>query len=215
MKIKVALFLCILLLLGGIYAAGSSAGEKSDASIPNKEIRKTNEGDRMKLREACDAKTTRADRIKCRLQYMRDHKEDFVSQDKYPEVCRNLVEKEKCRSLYERSHNCYEKKGIEKNKCFKKIVGFARAKLKDEDPAQQNTLSRDYVVLLLYDLQEKIEQGIENEKIDVDKGSAVVDKITEIKEAILAGKKKEEIKPMFHDLRNLIKDMKEAIDETQ
>lgn len=228
MKIRGVLFIGIfLLLLGNVFAAGSSAGEVSQDSttattqeetLPSTKApqrKAISPEERMKIREACDAKTARLGRIKCRLQYMRDHKEEFVSKDNIPEVCRKLTDKEKCRSLYEKSHKCYEQRGIEKNKCFKRIAGFARAKLKDENPSDRSRLSRDYVVLLLYDLQERLEKAIENEKIDVDKGSSAVDKITEIKEAILAGKSKAEIKPLFQELREMLKDLKGEMDNAE
>ena len=222
-KIKGLIFLSIVLLIGSIFAAGSSAGEVSETernatsnTSTKSPVKKTvSAEERMKLRDECDAKTSRVDRIKCRLQYMRDHKEEFVSKDTLPEVCRTIADKEKCRLLYQRSHDCYNQRGIEKNKCFKRVVGFARAKLKDENPAQRNQLSREYVVLLLYDLQERLEKAIENEKIDVETGSEAVNKITEIKEAILAGKTKDEIRPMFQELKNILSQLKEEMDAAE
>ena len=38
---------------------------------------------------------------------------------------------------------------------------------------------------MLYDIQEKIEKAIENERVGVDKGAEAIDKIVEIKEDIL------------------------------
>ena len=95
-----------------------------------------------------------------------------------------------------------------KNKCFKRLANFAKAKLKDEK-VDKNKKSRDYVVLLLYDIQEKIEKAIENERVGVDKGAEAIDKIVEIKEDILNGIKKNDIKPKMLQLRTLLKDFED------
>ena len=100
---------------------------------------------------------------------------------------------------------------MEKNKCFKRLANFAKANLKDEKEGK-NQKSRDYVILLLYDIQGKIEEAIKNDKIDSEKGSQIVEKITEIKENILAGKTKKEIAPKISELKSLLKDLKSTID---
>ena len=45
--------------------------------------------------------------------------------------------------------------------------------------------SRDYVILLLSDIQDKIEKAIENERVDEENGAEAINKIVEIKEDIL------------------------------
>ena len=60
-----------------------------------------------------------------------------------------------------------------------------------------------------------MEKAIENEKIDVETGSEAVNKITEIKEAILAGKTKDEIRPMFQELKNILSQLKEEMDAAE
>ena len=87
-----------------------------------------------------------------------------------------------------------------------------RANLKDENPSGRNNKSRDYVVLLLYDIQEKIEHAVENERIDSEKGAEVIDKIVEIKEAILNGESKHVVKPLLQELRAMLSDIKSTID---
>lgn len=166
------------------------------------------------LRAACEDSDSRRDRIKCRLNYIKDNKEGFrAPYGVLPEACRKLGDKDRCVKLYDKSQTCYEKKGMDKNKCFKRVAGFARAKLKDENPSGRGDKARDYVVLLLYDLQGKIEEAIENERIDADKGAEVIDKIVEIKEAILNGMTKGEIRPMFQSLKNMLKDIKQTMDQ--
>ena len=80
----------------------------------------------------------------------------------------------RCKQFYENSQKCYLKKGKYKNKCFKRLANFAKAKLKDEKE-NKNKKSRDYVILLLYDIQEKIElpkegiNPIDEKEIDLSK----------------------------------------------
>lgn len=196
-----------------------SDDDNKSANIPAKQrngisdrVKKFTAVEKLKIREACENKTDKKERIKCRLQYIKDHKEEFVVPGKgIPEACRSLTNKAQCIQLHQLSSKCFEQNGKDKNKCFKKLAGFARAKLKDE-LANKSELSRKYVVLLLYDLQEKLEKAIENEKIDVDKGTEAINKIVEIKEAILAGKSKNEIKPLFQELKIILKELKEAMD---
>lgn len=233
----------ILVLTFSIFAAGSGTGEvnnqdsnqdlnnsekvgsennlSNNSNVPSRQKNMTrikariniNESEKQKIREVCEDKTDREERIKCRLQYIRDHKEEFVvSGNGIPEACRDLTNKAQCIQLHQLSRKCYEIKGIEKNKCFKRLIGFARAKLKDENPSERGEKARKYVVLLLYDLQEKLEKAIENEKIDVEKGTEAINKIVEMKEDILAGKSKQEIKPMFQELKKIINELKEEID---
>ncbi len=179
-----------------------------------KKIANLTEEEKENIRKTCEDKESRKERIKCRLQYIKNHKEDFiVPGEGFPEACKNVENKGLCVQLHQLSRKCYEKQGKEKNKCFKRIAGFARAKLKDEKSANRSELSRNYVVILLYSLQEKIEKSIENEKIDVNKGTDVINKIVEIKEAILSGKSKEEVRPKFKELNMLIKSLKKEIDK--
>lgn len=198
-----------------INIKNNSRGQELKENLKNVNLRLIDEAKR-KSREACEDVKVRKERIKCRLRYIRNNKEEFISPiGVIPESCRGIVNKEVCRQLYEKSQQCYEKHGLEKNKCFKRIAGFARAKLKDENPANRNNLSRTYVILLLYNLQEKIEKGIEDDRIDVDKGTEAIDKIVEIKEAILNGKAKNDIKPLFQDLKKILSELKEEMDKDE
>ena len=166
-------------------------------------------------RNVCENKKDRKERIICRLKYIKKHKEKVgVPSNKAPEACRGLGidKKSRCKQLYKNSKICYVKKGKDKNKCFKRLANFAKAKLKDEKE-NKNKKSRDYVILLLSDIQEKIEKAIENERVDADKGAEAIDKIVEIKEDILNGIKKNDIKPKMLQFRTLLKDLKSKIDQ--
>ena len=85
-------------------------------------------------------------------------------------------------------------------------------KLKDENPSERGAKARDYIVLLLYDLQEKIEGAIESGKVTSEEGALAIDKIVAIKELILQGKSKDEIRPLLVDLRTTIGTLREDID---
>jgi hypothetical protein len=208
-----------LVLISSVIAAGSSASDKIENNFKiDKKLEETNkksDNEKRKMREKCEEYENRKERIKCRLDYIKENKENFEAlYNKIPESCRNLdfENRGKCVSFYQKSQACYEKNGIEKNKCFKRIANFAKANLKDEKEGK-NQKARDYVILLLYDIQEKVEEAIKNQKIDAEKGSDIINKITEIKEDILSGKTKNEIKPKFAELKELLKKLKSSIDK--
>lgn len=201
------------MIVASVIAAGSSASEKTDSNFKTDEIKNKSEL-KKSAREKCEEVENRKERIKCRLKYIKENKEDFEAPySKIPEACRNLdfENRGKCVSFYQKSQACYERNGIEKNKCFKRLANFAKANLKDEKDGK-NQKARDYVVLLLYDIQEKIEEAIKNDKIDEEVGSKIIEKITEIKEDILAGKTKKEIAPKISELKSLLKDLKSNTD---
>jgi hypothetical protein len=212
----------ILLIISSVIALGSSASEKienksskiEDRNFKTDKINNKSIEEKKAVREACENIEDRKERIKCRLQYIKDNKEDFEAPyNKIPETCRNLnfENQGKCVSFYQKSQACYEKNGIDKNKCFKRLANFAKANLKDEKN-ERNQKARDYTLLLLYDIQQKIEEAIKNDKINAEEGSELIAKIVEIKEDITAGKTKKEISPKFLELKNLIKNSKQKID---
>ena len=224
----------VLLLVTLVIAAGSSTSSKTVPSdnfetdevardiaedIAKKKIiekpKSLTAEQKNTARNICEKNKNRKERIRCRLKYIKKHKEEFKAPyNKAPEACRRLGKDKmkRCKQFYENSQKCYLKKGKYKNKCFKRLANFAKAKLKDEKE-NKNKKSRDYVILLLYDIQEKIEKAIENERVDADKGAEAIDKIVEIKEDILNGIKKNDIKPKMLQLRTLLKDLKSKIDQ--
>ena len=133
---------------------------------------------------------------------------------KITDACENLKARKAvlhCKSLYAKSQPCYGKKGELKNKCLKTIAGFAKAQLKFEDPETRDELSRNYAILLLNDLQEKVNDAVTNQKLNADKGSEINAKVLEIKEALLMGKSKNEIRPLFNQLETMLKNTHGAI----
>jgi len=217
-----------LLLVFSVIAAGSSTGARSDTTNTDSDpttnfetnngvnaARQLTNSQKKEARETCEDSDSRRERIKCRLDYIKDNKEEFVtSYNKAPEACRKLDDgkKGKCVAFYKKSNACYEKNKLEKNKCFKRLANFAKANLKDETENRDGK-ARDYVILLLYDIQEKIEHAIENGRVNSGTGADAIDKIVEIKEDILNGKTKREVTPKMLQLRTLLKNIKSTIDQ--
>jgi hypothetical protein len=129
-----------------------------------------------------------------------------------PEACRELGRKDVCVKLYRKGQQCYEFDGAKKNKCFKRLAGFIRANLADEDFNDRKMKARDYLVLLLYDIQEKIEKAVENGRVDEDLGGEIIDLIVEIKEAILNEEGRDVVKPLTQELRNKLQELKQTLD---
>jgi len=218
MKKELLVFLVLSLMVFGVFAAGSSTGsvaadEQANKTRENADFFRTNEV--AKAKRNCEDVVNRTDRITCRLDYIKENRRAYVAPlDSIPESCRNLSAEKKaaCRVFYQKSAACFEQEGRAKNKCFKRIANFVRAKLKDENPSERGAKARDYIVLLLYDLQEKIEGAIESGKVTSEEGALAIDKIVAIKELILQGKSKDEIRPLLVDLRTTIGTLREDID---
>lgn len=151
---------------------------------------------------------TRKQRIRCRLSNGRDY---IAPINTVPEACRRLsdVESDKkvnpvaCVALYKklRTNQCYDLDGIHKSKCFRRAAGFVKAKLSDEDVEDRHEKAVNYLVALLYDLQERIENLIEEDKLSPEDGAVLIDQIVETKEAIMNGESKSEVRELLQELR--------------
>jgi hypothetical protein len=120
------------------------------------------------------------------------------------ESCRVFSDPANCQNSYKKVLPCYDLKGPEKNKCFKKIA-FANenANIKSQNKEQV----RNYVVYLLYDVQEKIEDAHEERKISSQEAAVVIDLIIKIKQDLFIKKTKQEIKPQIEELKTKIKNL--------
>ena len=201
-----------LILLVSVYAEGTSdGGTRSDnKTIRNNTLEKTPLKQKLmqeyrsmvktKLTDGtCDDLDTQRERIKCRLVLASEYKPKV---NLIPEGCRRLASPEACKRLYRESAGCYELRGKEKNACFRRISGFIKEKINDETENKTNK-TRNYVVLLLYDLQERVEEAQAENKITEDEATDLVNKITEIKQDILDGKKKDEIRKRLVELKQM------------
>ncbi|MEK6819400.1 MAG: hypothetical protein AABY10_05715 [Nanoarchaeota archaeon] len=163
-----------------------------------KERLKVEYKERLKtLRKSCDDLSERKDRIKCRLAL---GKEYVPKVNLIPEGCLRAASPQACKRLYEESAGCFELKDKEKNACFRRVSGFVKEKITNETEDRGNK-TRNLVVLMLYDLQERVEKANELGKITADESTSLIDKIVEIKQAVLSGKTKEEIRTMMQELR--------------
>ncbi len=154
------------------------------------------------MNQTCDDINQSNDRIKCRLVYGKNY---TARDNTIPEGCLRAKSPLACKRLYRDSEGCFELQGKEKNLCFRRVSGFVKEKIKDEVQDGKNK-TRNYVVLMLYDLQERVEKAYEDGKIDVDESTALIAKIAEIKQAILDGKTKAEIRTMMQELKQMWRD---------
>ena len=96
-------------------------------------------------------------------------------------------------------------KSSTKDFCLKKSAEILKGELKDLSKEERVNKSRNYLILLLYDLQDKIEKANNDGTISDEDASAIINLIVEIKENLLEGKKKAEILPKLRELRDKIK----------
>ena len=144
--------------------------------------------------EQCETYSTVNKRVACRLQYGQ-------AKESVPEACRILSNSQSCQELYRNSIPCYSKNGKDKDKCFKQLLKFKGARLKD----QSNEQVRNYLLLLLYDLEEKVEDAYDAGKISEDNAAYVITTIVEIKEKVLQNKPASEIRSSLQTLKSIWK----------
>jgi hypothetical protein len=212
-----------------VYAAGSSSGGSSssssdtdtnienDASVTNSDddsstdvvsTRSSFATKRTQLREKyedydCEQYDIRLERIKCRLAHGKDY---IAPQGTVPEACKLTANTGRCVSFYSVVRTCYKLEGEAKDKCFKRAAGFRKAQLSEELSEERPQKARDYIVALLYDLQEKIEYHVEDGNIDPEVAAEMIDLIVGIKRDIMNGEGKSVVKPKLMDLRKMWND---------
>ena len=224
MKKVAVMFLLSLVLFSLVFsvgAIGSSTGlddgadeaddgvdmvvnPASDLTPRERIIAKRNELKEVYREKDCESYETKRERIKCRLTHGDDYETPAGTIE---ETCRVADNTARCNALYSVLKNCYELEARQKDKCFKRAIGL-RAKISDTPVQERGQKARDYVVALLYDLQEKVEAKAKNSEIDTEDAAEIVDEIVDIKEAILNGESKENIRTKMQALkikwRNLV-----------
>ena len=193
-------FIISISLIIFVYAAGSSEipqqtpAQKSTPIIPPID----NSQDRNK---DCDSLSQLKERIECRLINNKEGIKEQVDYEKQiPEACRTLKNPTACIALYKRvqDNKCYELNGIEKDKCFKNVVGIKKKLSEENDRANK---ARQYLILLLYDLEERLEDAVEKDKLVPDSGANVIVLIVEAKQLILDNKPKSEIVSKLNEIK--------------
>ena len=117
-------------------------------------------------------------------------------------------------AFYATIRTCYKLPAKAKDACFRRASGLVK-KFSEETQEGRKEKARDYMITLLYDLEERVEKTQEKGKIDADEAASLVDKIVEIKKAILEGKTKAEIKSMLRELKDMWRSYKEKIDSVK
>jgi hypothetical protein len=172
----------LLFSVGAMAAGSSSGGGRSSSSSPPIVLEPE--------KRDCEKESDLQKRIECRLE------EKYEKSDN-PEACRNLANAEACKALYERGYSCYIKKGPSKDKCFKEASGFLGIGAK----GQSKETLRNYLVLVLYDLEERIELAYETKKITSENAALLITDITRIKRVVLENRSAASIKSMISDLK--------------
>src|SRR3989338_10165478 len=121
-----------------------------------------NENVRNRIKENCERPSSRQDRILCRLKEYKYGNYTFNS-SVIPEACRNETYKERCQSYYAKIRPCYTKEGEAKLACFRRLSGLTNAALNGQGMKKDEM--RNYVIALLYDLEQRVEGLNEVDKI--------------------------------------------------
>jgi len=213
--VSVALALIFLLGFSSVFAAGTSTVDDSSDEATSEE------DDAAVATDACDSQTDRKERILCRLREAKEARlanraalrERYASadyeRDVLPEACRRLGEatqttitsKTQCRELYNNLRECYSMSGREKPRCFKENAGLTGNRLSDAAPKYV----RNYVVALLYDIQERVEHANEEGNVSDEDAAAIIDLIVEIKEDIMNGEGRGVVRPKIAELKTLLR----------
>jgi hypothetical protein len=157
----------------------------------------------------CDSLTHRGLRIACRLKNHKDKpnvkEPDYDKQA--PEACRSLKNPTACISLYKKVkiNKCYTLHGRNKDKCFKKTLDVTKAKLNDLPKEERIQKAREHLILLLYELQERIELANQQGSISDEDATDIIDLIVLIKQQLLDQEKKSDILPNLNELKQKIR----------
>lgn len=151
---------------GGSMSSGSSnSGGSSSGSITSSSSQTQNTTD-------CESYSTVFDRVKCRLQY-------GESATSIPEPCRGLDNEQTCAQLYKDVTPCYTLAGTSKDQCLKQQAGFTTSTLAGD--STNTPAIRNYVLFLLYDLQDRVENAYNNGQITADQAADVINNIVTAK----------------------------------
>lgn len=184
--------LCGMLLFSmSVLAAGSSGGGYT--APPLEQDPEPAPEEQTKAPVDCESKGIMADRIRCRLT---EGKEMYGVH----ESCRGLANEADCGRLYKNVVPCYVLEGQDKDRCFKNQAGVSEKRISN---ATDKSGVRTYMLFLLYDLEERAEAAYENETITADAATDLIISIINIKQGILKGENKADIKAGIASLKSL------------
>ncbi|MEK6937356.1 MAG: hypothetical protein AABW58_04775, partial [Nanoarchaeota archaeon] len=190
--------LAFILISSIVFAAGGGGGGSSRSVVPLVKETPLVQEKQEEIEKPCNDRETRFERINCRLQKP-SHEINTIE-----ESCRVFSDPANCQNSYRKVLPCYDIKGPEKNKCFKKFAFENENAVVNSQNKQQ---IRNYMVYLLYDIQEKVEEAFEENKISSQEAAVVIDLIIKIKQDLFIKKSKTEIKPEIEDLKTKIKNL--------
>ncbi len=134
----------------------------------------------------CNSKTSRVDRISCRLEH--------GGEVSVPEACKGLPGEKECKEFYDRTKVCYDQPAKEKDRCFRQKSEY--------DFSESNKEKQYYVVALLYQLQYYVEEDYKNGKMSSEQAASFIEDIVKMKRDILSGKAYASIRSMLSAYRN-------------
>lgn len=215
----------VVILSISIYAAGSSTGgynapDSITSTTPTTTDKPTQDTNAIEIEKqavasassltnksktlVCESQSTLNARIKCRLE-----QRGISALNVTEESCRVLANPANCQSLYAKVASCYNLiSGQQKDQCFKRIAGFTSAKVKEEASANNKEALRNYLIFLLYDLQERVEKAYENNAITSEQTSETISLIVQIKQKILQNQTKSQVKPFIQELKAKVQELK-------
>ena len=173
MKIRTLKFNCFLLLLilltFQVFATGSSTSY-SNSENTNEEATSPD----------CDSLGGQRERIQCRL-------EKGVSKGYNYEACTEIGSS--CNQFYASIQICYEKSGTTKDQCFREKSGLSEKDLSTQSEEE----IRLYMVALLHNLQEIIEEDYDNGEITSGNAASLISDIVQTKKFLLSNEPKSQI----------------------
>lgn len=153
----------------------------------------------------CEDKGTLRDRIRCRFENPSVARSEAYNS--IEEACRDHNKTQACEALYNRAAVCYTQLNHSaKKECFLRESGI-NINSQGTFRASPDENKRNYVVLLLYELQERIEEYQEEGKITTDQATSLIAKIIEIKKMILAQESRSSIIVKINEFKQEYKDI--------
>lgn len=169
--IVASVFLALFCAMAFVSAIGSSTGSnrQPDSAQTDSALNAVNAA-------ACETRTVLKDRIQCRMQARSNVKS-------IEEACRALpLDKQNaCTRMQNNAAPCYDKSSQEKAACLRTHAGLGTGQL-NRFAAEDR---RKYAALLLYELQERVEEKQEAGALTEEQAADLIAQIVEIKQLLL------------------------------
>ena len=197
MKVIIGLFIVLgIVFMVSVVAEGSSEGGNTNNANNNITINNTNntsgnnnvsinrtrdddreenetrggnrsrEGKYEYQERNCEAFNSTGERIRCRIIQGENY---TAPEGNIPEACRlnNTEIKGRCVAFYRTIQACYKLPAKAKDSCFRRATGLTK-KFDEEEQEGRKEKARNYMITLLYELEERVEKAHSKEKISDD-----------------------------------------------